>query len=86
MAENIEDGYVTSDQNATRLAVVEDVSVVEMTVQCAQDVSSTDHGCMNDRVVVSIEGDDAGRRSRKNDLRHFLPSYVAEVFGYLFIS
>ncbi|HEX7423208.1 MAG TPA: hypothetical protein VF311_04875 [Terriglobales bacterium] len=53
-AQEIEDGYVASDQNTTLLAVFEDTCVVEVTVQGAQDFGSSNHGGMNDRVVVRI--------------------------------
>ena len=53
-AEKIEDGYVASDQNPTRLAVLENTGVVEVTVQGAQDFGSANHGGMHDRVVVRI--------------------------------
>jgi hypothetical protein len=40
---------------------------------------------MNDR-VVRIRWNDAGRRSRKNHLRYFPRSDVAQVFRHLLIS
>jgi len=70
----------------TLLAVFEDTCVVEVTVQGAQDFGSSNHCGVNDRVVVRICWNDAGRRSWKNDLRYFSSSDVAEVFRNLFIS
>ena len=56
--EEIEDGYVASDQDATRLAVFENTCVMEVTVQGAQNIGSANHGGMNDRVVVRIRWND----------------------------
>ena len=85
-AEEIEDGDVASDHNTTRLAVLENTCMVEVTVQSAQDFGAPNHGGMNDRVVVRIRWNDARRRSRKNNLRYFSCPDVAEVFRHLVIS
>jgi hypothetical protein len=53
-AEKIEDVYVASDQNTTLLAVFEDTCMEKVAVQGAQDFGLTNHGGMNDRVVVRI--------------------------------
>jgi hypothetical protein len=85
-AEDFEDGYVTPDQDTTRLAVFENTCVVEIAVQGAQDVGSSNNGRMDHRAVVRIRWNDAWRRPWEDDLRYGRCSDVAEVFGHLFIS
>jgi len=59
---------VNCNEYAALPTIVQNLRIIEIAVQRAERVSSTDHGQVNNRVIIGIRRHDTGRWTGENNL------------------
>lgn len=84
-AKEIEDVNIIGQQDSARVAVVYNVRVIEVPVQCTQHIRLAGDSGMHNWIIVGIRRHYDGGGSGKDDLGYRSGSQVAQVLRYLLV-